>query len=427
MSTYGISAQDAAERLSLEDDVSALAKQLGQEYPEDFGGVWIEHEPVYKIVVAFKDAEQRSAVRDTIDPKMRRFVQIRNVRHSVGELDRMIDRVIAALQPLGIEYASYYEHRNDSLVVEADLDAGVNAIRQALPQDLQSFVTVRRNAVPKRTQASGYQSGEGVYGGWWFSDSTADPNTYRCSFAFNARDNLNRQDILTAGHCANLPKIFYTRTTADHWVSLTAPQAEWNAPGTKYDYQFHRTDGLATGPWVYFDNSSGKIHFKGFSATDDFTKDGAKNVLTGFASDGYFKVVGTWGYYDQTVGQVMCKSGHSTGLTCGEITHGWYTWNGAKGWIETGKSSAYIYATAGDSGGAVFTKPTSTGTIKAAGIAAGATIYDPTPAAYPSGDEKPCLSTMEGASGYGIADCRLIHMPIDYIDDQQLITIEVGS
>lgn len=88
---------------------------MGQQYPEEFGGVWIEQEPVYKIVVAFKDAELRSAVRETIDPKMRRFVQIRNVRHSIGELDRMIDRVIAALLPLGIDYASYYEHRMTAL------------------------------------------------------------------------------------------------------------------------------------------------------------------------------------------------------------------------------------------------------------------------------------------------------------------------
>ncbi|WP_230960752.1 S1 family peptidase, partial [Erythrobacter donghaensis] len=400
---------------------------LAEQYPSDFGGVWIEHEPVYRIIVAFKNAEARQTVRDTVAPSMRRFVQIKNVRHSVTELEQLIDRANAAIASLGIEYVSYYEHRGDNLVIEADLDTGIGAIRAALPQDLQSFIVVRKGNVPKKMQATGYQAGEGIYAGWWFSDSTADPAAYRCSFAFNARDNLNRQGILTAGHCPNTPRIFFTKTTADHWVSLTAPQAEWNAPNTKYDYQFHRTDGLATGPWVFYENGTGKIAFKGFTATDDFTKDGAKNVIAGYAANGYFKVVGTWGYYDQTVGQVMCKSGHSTGLTCGEITHGYYTWNGAKGFIETGKSAAYIYATAGDSGGAVFTQPTSTGTVKASGIIGGATIYDPTPASYPSGDEKPCLQTMEGVSPYNISDCKLIHMPIDYIDDQQLLTVEVGQ
>lgn len=133
------------------------------------------------------------------------------------------------------------------------------------------------------------------------------------------------------------------------------------------------------------------------------------------------------GYYDQKVGQVMCKSGHSTGLTCGEIIHGWYTWNGAKGWIETGNSTAFIYATAGDSGGAVFTKPTSTGTVKVAGIVGGATIHDPTPTAYPSWDEQHCLSTMEGNPAFTVRDdCKMIHMPIDYIDDQQLLTVQTS-
>lgn len=44
-----------------------------------------------------------------------------------------------------------------------------------------------------------------------------------------------------------------------------------------------------------------------------------------------------------------------------------------------------------------------------------------------SGDERVCSSSMEGNSSYdsnlypGVAqiqDCRMIHMPIDYIDDQ---------
>jgi hypothetical protein len=136
----------------------------------------------------------------------------------------------------------------------------------------------------------------------------------------------------------------------------------------------------------------------------------------------------------------MCKTGRSTGLTCGQITHGYYALNGTKGWIQTGKSSQFIYATWGDSGGAVFTSPNAKGEIKAAGISTAATIYDPTPnpdgSTNSSGDERPCLSTMKNNTSFsttlspGVAaidDCYLIHMPIDYVDDQQLLTVNTQA
>lgn len=432
MKAYGLSAAEAAERLSLEAGISQLAERLGRENPDDFGGVWIEHEPTYKIVVAFKSAELRNDIRETVQPELRRYVQIRNVRTSARERDALTDRIVAALAALGVDYVSYYEHRTDDMVIEAGSDASVGRIRQALPTDLQSFVKIVRGNVPQRTQASGQVSGDSVYPGWWFS--AASGGGYSCTFAFAAKDNLGRPGILTAAHCPNTPFIYYS-TPTPHWVSLSAPQAEWNAPNTKYDYQFHRTDGLASGAWLSYDNSSTKIYATDPAGTS-YKSYSSQNVISGYASSGYFKVVGTYGYTAQVVGNVMCKTGHSTGLTCGQITHGWYTFNGAKGWIETGNSTQFIYATWGDSGGAVFTSPTAAGDVKAAGISTAATIYDPTPnpdgSTNNSGDEKPCLQSMENSMSYpnplapsspAITDCRLVHMPIDYVDDQQLITI----
>lgn len=428
MDLYGLSQSEADERISLEEEVSAFATQLKSSNPDGFGGIWIEHSPVYKIVVAVKDNTDAQALRKMVSPQMRRYLQTKKVKFSEAEIEVRIDRVIQALLPLNINYVSYYEHKNDSLVIETSLDSGVGLIRQALPQDLMSFVQIKKGSVPSQMQATGMQSGDGVYGGWSFSDSTADASRYVCSFAFNAKDNLNRPIILTAAHCANNPRIYYQRSGVPHWVSLTF-EKEWIGPGTKYDYQFHRTDGLNNGAWVWFDNGPGKIDFKGFRPSDDHTLDSSKNIIASQSAEGYYAVKGTWGYYDQKVGQVLCKSGRSTGLTCGQITHGYYTFNGIKGWIETGLSSAFIYAVSGDSGGAVFTEPTTAGGIKAAGIVTAATIHDPTRNAKGevnfSGDERPCLPFMEGNSSYPDVgpDCKMIHMPIDYVDDQQLITI----
>lgn len=363
-------------------------------------------------------------------------MQIKAIRTSAREREATSDRIAAALAAAGVPYVSYYEHRTDDMVIEVGSDAGVGTVRKALPQDLQSAVKIVRGSVPAQVQATGAVAGDGVWGGWWANRQKAD-HTHYCSFAFAAKDNTGAVGMLTAAHCDNVGHIKYTTPSA-HYVTLSAPTVEWNAANTKYDYQFHRIAPLTTSAYVFFDNSSTKIWARNiFSTTPDYINDSPKNVIAGYAADGYFKVVGTYGYYDQTVGNVMCKPGHSTGLTCGEITHGYYTYNGAKGWIETGNSTQFIYATWGDSGGAVFTQPTSTGTIKAAGIITAATIYDPTPdpttgAVNNSGDEKPCQSVMENNAAYkstlsgtspAISDCRMVHMPIDYVDDQQLITV----
>lgn len=436
MVRYGINASAAAERMQLQDDVTALAQRLGAEYPDDFGGVWIEHEPTYRIVVAFKGAEERTAIRDTIDPRMRRFVQIKNTRTSTREREAISDRIIAALSAAGIHYASYYEHKTDDMVIEVGSDAVVGKVRQALPQDLQNSVKIVRGNVPARIQATGTVGGEGLWGGWWISRQQAD-NTHSCSFAFPAKDNTGALGILTAAHCDNSGYIKYTSPSL-HYVTLGAPKVEWNAPNTKYDYQFHLIAPLTTSPYVFFENGNYKIRARNiFSSTPDYINDSPKNIIAGYAASGYFKVTGTYGYYSQTVGDVLCKSGHSTGLTCGEVTHGYYTYNNAKGWIETGNSTQFIYATWGDSGGAVFTSPTSAGNIMASGIVTAATIYDPTldpvtGQVNNSGDEKPCQSQMENNTAYksnlsgtqpAISDCRMVHMPIDYVDDQQLITV----
>lgn len=426
--TYKISESEANQRIALEDQVARFAQSLKAQSPDDFGGIWIQHAPTYKIIVGLKSATDAKDFRGNVSPAMRQFLQTRRVKHSETELVALIDQVVEALRPLGLSYASYYEHTNDSLIIDTQTDANVGKIRQALPQGLQSFVQVRKGAVPTRSQASGYMSGDGVYGGWWFSENTNDATKYSCSFAFNAKDNLNRPVILTAAHCPDTPKIYYQANGTPRWVSLTF-EKQWIGQGTKYDYQWHRTDGLANGAWVWFDNSNSKINFQGFKSGDNYPADSSKNIVSGQPDTGYYAVRGTWGYYDQKVGQVMCKSGHSSGLTCGQITHGYYTYNGAKGWIETGLSSAYIYAVSGDSGGAVFTSPDSAGAIKAAGIVTAATIHDPTRNAAGevnfSGDEMPCLPYMEGNASYSDvgADCKMIHMPIDYVDDQQLITV----
>ncbi|NJO84350.1 MAG: hypothetical protein HC828_17270 [Blastochloris sp.] len=49
----GITPAEALRRLELQDAVSRLENALAAEHPDTFAGLWIQHEPVYRIVVAF--------------------------------------------------------------------------------------------------------------------------------------------------------------------------------------------------------------------------------------------------------------------------------------------------------------------------------------------------------------------------------------
>lgn len=430
MEKHKISEAEAAERLELQEAVNDTVAKLAAEYPDDYAGVWIEHEPVYRIIIGFKDADQRAAVRETIPPKQRRYVQLKNVRQSVQEREASIDRVIAALQGSAIRYMSHYEHRTDDLVIVVSTDDNIGKVRQLLPADLRSFVKIERGSLPRELQATGGTTSDYVYPGFWWNDNKLDAARWQCSFSFAARDSQNREGILTAGHCPLTDAQLYRANPSPHWVTLTRNSINQFTYGTKYDYRFYRTSGITTGAWLWFENGSNKIIGIDNDGSSLSSYSGA-NVMSGYPASGYWKVTGTYGYYDQKVGDVLCKTGRASGLTCGKITHGYLTFRDAKGWIRLGDSYQRYISIGGDSGGAVFTSPIN-GNIKAAGILSAGNDYDPTPRYPRSGDEKVCSDVMENNPDYDddvnpgvpqIDDCYIIHMPIDYIDDHQLLTV----
>lgn len=381
---YKISDEEARTRLELEDEVIALATKLRADGDPMFGGVWIEHEPVYRIVVAFADQDDRKALRESLSPKLRRYVQIKSVKRSEKQTSEAVDNIIAALNASKIEYVSGYNVKNDKFFVEVESNDVANQVRALIPPNLKGDVDVQVRKLPKGAAAPvGVQPGDDIQAGHWYY-SSATSGAEECTFGFNVKYGAT-PGILTAGHCnggvqAGTGQYWHYRN--GHWIRLPSPTiARW-AYGTKYDYQFHETTGYTQGAWVYYKNSQNKA---------------------GYPAEGFFKVVGTIGYMSQTVGMVLCKSGRITGLSCGEITHGWYTYNGAKGWILIEKSTEPRIADAGDSGSAIFRPPSSTGNVIAAGSATAA--------------DHGCIGPA----------CRLVNMPIDYIDDEIPITVVLAT
>lgn len=375
--TYGISEAEARERIELQDQVSALAARIRTGDDPAFGGIWIEHEPVFKVNIGFADQDDRKALRESIAPALRRHVQIRNVPKSNRVADEQLDAIIAALATARIDYTSGFEPRNGKLFVAVATGGEAQTVRLLLPPALRGDVDVRVEPIPRAEAPTGLQPGDEIEAGYehYQSANFADPG---CTFGYSVRYGAGgTPGILTAGHCVNAGFLWQ-----GHWVSLGAPVLDENRYGTKFDYQIFDTSGLVQGPWVWFSNSQ---------------------RVPEFPSQGYYRVVGQTGYYGQTAGMVMCKSGRVTGITCGQITNGAYVFNGAKGWIEVGNTKQADLSEPGDSGSPWFIYPGTSSDVKAVGI------------------------HTAGTGNCTGPTCKAVYMPIDYIDDHIPVTLTVAT
>lgn len=380
--THGISVAEATDRIRLQGEISALVAQVIKDDDPSFAGIWVQQSPVFKIVIGFTDPDDRKLLKYQIDPKIRRYVQLKKMPRPRKAVLAEQDMLNARVQAAGVKkWTSWLEEETGTLVVRVETAELAEKLKPIVAA-VSPTAKVEVGVIPTPTSAPvGVQAADYIYGGFnYFQTNQIDvnnPDPYKgCSFAFPATLGTT-QGILTAGHCGPGPDGKYWYSIEGHWVQLPNPTiARW-ASGTKYDYQFHETTGMDTGSWVYYENYASE---------------------PAYPRGGYFYVTGTVGYYGQTAGMPVCKSGWKTGLVCGTIDNGAYTYNGAKGWIHVIRQSGTYIAQPGDSGGAVFSPADANGNINAYGI-----------------------TTAGGATSGGAS--QLVYMPIDYVDDEVAIRV----
>jgi hypothetical protein len=373
---YGLSREQAEERLALQDEAAALAGRLRAQPPAGFVDVWIEYEPTYKVVVSFSNNDDRTAFLQSVSPSLRRYVQIKQAHKSKQESDQDLLAVVAALRAAKVEFAAFQDLPNDKLTIEIPDDSKANQIRQLLPPGLRDDVAIRRGLTSMKVDS--------VYGGWWYALSST--SAQHCSFAFIGRNSRGQESVLTAGHCNTTNPYVWQ---GDHGVSLGAPYftRDTIVSSNTYDYSVFLTGTLTTGPLVWIDN--------------DTIYNGSTNTVPGFL-DGYLNVTGVKPTAQQLSGYLICKSGYSTGFTCGSITSTAYFDSNYSNVVRVSKSNQPYIAAGGDSGGSAFTYPNGSDTL-AAGIVIGAT-------AQPGTTSDPCIKS----TAY---DCAFFYMPIGRVKD----------
>lgn len=102
----GITPEEALRRLQLQDAVGRLDASLTAEHPDTFGGLWIQHEPVYRVVVAFtRDGE--ATVRPYVaGTPLEAEIEVRAAEATLQELQAAQAAARRQLDALGLPFDS---------------------------------------------------------------------------------------------------------------------------------------------------------------------------------------------------------------------------------------------------------------------------------------------------------------------------------
>ncbi|QNM83334.1 hypothetical protein H8M03_03025 [Sphingomonas sabuli] len=390
MQAYGLSEAVAEERLAVQSEVMELAQRLERENDPAYADIWIEHEPVYKINIAFLDKNERQAFRESLSPRLRRYVQIVPVNKSRKQKRQDLEELSAALRSANIAFDGWFEEKKQRFDLGVGSASDLARAEPLVPPRLRGTVDLVVRKLPAReAPPTGVVSGDFIAGGHavWISDNPAHPNPTQCTFGFPVRYGASRlKGVLTAAHCTvPAPQIFAHRFgNPVHFIKF-----DWARPIIRklegpYDYMVLEgssalgDDGLYD---VYFENPN--------------------NQVPGVTGN-YFDIYAYAAKASMKVGDAVCKSGDTTKLTCGTIKAIDGTAFGYPGFFVVSNTSQPDLTAPGDSGGPWFFNPGTGSKAIAIGMHSGGT---------------------EGCVG---RDCNAYAMFIELIDDHDA-TIKLPS
>ncbi len=132
----GISLEEASRRLALQESIGELGASLEANEADTLAGLWIEHEPAYKVVVAFVRNEGEGVLRPYLQtyPALADVIEIRSAQYTLAELEaaqREAFRIVEQLGPVSIaggvdvmRNQVFLTVANPELFLQAVADAG---------------------------------------------------------------------------------------------------------------------------------------------------------------------------------------------------------------------------------------------------------------------------------------------------------------
>jgi len=142
---YSVTMEEALHRLQLQDSFPGLSIALEKNEKLTYGGLWIQHEPDYKIIIAFTvNGEQTiSEYSNYISKDVAPYIEIKTVKKSLEELLNEQDSLLTSLAKQNIKVDSRVDIINNCVSIDVkktDKDyfsAVTNNSQLAIPTGLE--------------------------------------------------------------------------------------------------------------------------------------------------------------------------------------------------------------------------------------------------------------------------------------------------
>lgn len=141
----GITVDAAIDRLWLQDPIGTLGAELARQEVTTFAGLWIQHEPVYRVVVAFTRNGEKTILPYVENTTLADLIEVRPAEATLAELNTAQYEAGRLVDELGLSVASgsnIQENRVELYVTDRPLfDTTLQAAGVQLP-DLVDVITI---------------------------------------------------------------------------------------------------------------------------------------------------------------------------------------------------------------------------------------------------------------------------------------------
>jgi streptogrisin C len=311
---YKISPQEAKRRMAASEESRTVQSALREKFPDTFAGLHIEHRPTFRIVAKFtRDAEAslRQVSKNAV------FVA-EQAPYSLQALHAAKNVLDEDLRASGIEFLSSTDVRSGKVL------AYVRDVRQA-----QERTASLKSAAPfiEFRETPGFLTPTAPYAARHGGYKVMGANGQYCTTGFNAKTADGTPVVTTAGHCDDV-------------------QRAWNSAGTVLPMVDQENNGSLDIQWHRYPSN---IYYL------------SSRVEAGTL---LYDVRGQVTLANMQIGDHVCKYGHTTYMTCGDIisldfaaTHG----NAVGHFVQVRNENGDTMNREGDSGGPVWGYAASTG------------------------------------------------------------------
>lgn len=318
-----VSLDEAVRRLQLQHEVGRLEETLSKQEPS-FAGLWIEHQPQYKIVFRFQDpaAEGRLRARVLGSPLAKVARETRPAAASLAQLEKRRFAARQRAKQLGFDVDVDINVKENRVEMYSNRAQALRAAMANEKANLPGRLEVL--AVPELAQPAVLRGGESNQG--------------YCSGGFTVRSTDGTSlGISTAGHCENVQLFQNLALPFVAEVFYDAGDVQWHSACGYIDVSNEFNSGL-----------------------------------------GYRACTGQRLRSQQAIGTYVCKNGNATGRTCGYIQSksynpGYIPGNGEDSYIRVNGYGANLVSP-GDSGSPWFLENLAYG-ITSGRISDGDAIY----------------------------------------------------